>query len=46
MPAPGSNATSQMKRSPSMIVPRGIEENGGKEGDQSADASAKTETKP
>jgi hypothetical protein len=46
MPAPGSNATSQMRRSPSMILPRGIEEKAAREDDQKVDAPAKTETKP
>jgi hypothetical protein len=46
MPAPGSNATSQMKRSPSMILPRGVEEKGEQTSDQTADGPAKTETNP
>jgi len=44
-PAP-SSATTQMKRSPSMIMPRGVEEKGGKEGNQTVDEPAKTEKKP
>lgn len=45
-PPPSSSATTQMKRSPSMVMPRGIEEKGGKEGNQTVDATAKTEKRP
>jgi len=44
-PAP-SSATTQMKRSPSMVMPRGVEKKGGKEGNQPVDEPAKTEKKP
>lgn len=43
---PSSGATTQMKRSGSMIMPRGIEKEAGKEGNQTVDEPAKTEKRP
>ena len=45
-PPPSSRATTQMKRSPSMVMPRGIEEKDGKKGKQTVDEPATTEKKP
>jgi len=45
-PAPSSSAPAQMRRSPSMIMPRGVEEKGGKEGNQTVNEPAGTEKKP
>jgi hypothetical protein len=43
---PSSGATTQMKRSGSIIMPRGIEEKGGKEDNQTVEGPAKMEKKP
>lgn len=45
-PASSGSAASQMKRSPSMIMPRGIEEEAGKKGNLTVDEPAKTEKRP
>ena len=48
MPAPptGGSAPAQMRRSPSMIMPRGMEEQGGQEGNETVDTTRETEKKP
>jgi len=43
---PSSSATTQMKSSPFMVRPRGVEEKGGMEGNQMVAEPAKTEKKP
>lgn len=45
-PPPNNSAASQMKRSPSMIMPRGIETEAGKEGNQTVDEPVKKEKRP
>jgi hypothetical protein len=46
LPSPSGSGSTQMKRSPSMIMPRGIEGKAEKPNDQSVEEAAKTETKP
>lgn len=45
-PPPPNSAATQMKRAPSMIMPRAIEKKGGKEGNETVDEPAKTQRKP
>lgn len=45
-PAPSSSAPTQMRRSPSMIMPRGVDEKPAPESHQTVDTSPKPEKKP
>jgi hypothetical protein len=45
-PAPSSSAPTQMRRSPSMIMPRGVDEKPSPESHQTVDTSPKPEKKP